>query len=107
MAVEKRQALHRRRHIYLDLFEALHKDDILQNSGRGLAVHLRQLEAVTVQVYRMSIICLIGLYTVVRLVITIMAAVSQWEREAIGERTRAPPTRPCRSAPLRTTPCRG
>src|SRR5260370_37734647 len=57
MAVEKRQALYRRRQ--LDLFETLHKDDILQNPGRGLAVHLRQLKAVTVQVDRMSIIRLI------------------------------------------------
>ena len=59
MAMEKRQTVHGRRHIHLDLLEALHQHDIFQNAGRGLAVHVRQLEAVPVQVDRMSVIRLI------------------------------------------------
>ena len=59
MAMEQRQTVHRRRHIHLDLPEAFNENDIFQNAGRGLAVYIRQLKAIPVQMDRMSVIRLI------------------------------------------------
>jgi hypothetical protein len=44
------------RHIHFNLPEALYQHDIFQNAGGGLAVYIRKLEAVAVQVNRMSVI---------------------------------------------------
>ena len=57
--MEKRQAVHCRRHIHFNFPDALYKHDIFQKAGRRLAVQTRQLEAVPVQVDRMSVIGLI------------------------------------------------
>ena len=59
MAMEERQAFHRRRHIHLDLLEALDQHDVFQNPAGGFAVHVRKLEAVPMQMDRMRIIGLI------------------------------------------------
>src|ERR1019366_8274661 len=67
MAVEKSQAVHCRRHIHLNLPESLYKYDIFQNACRGLAVHIRQLKTVPVQVDRMGVIGLIIEYQTIAL----------------------------------------
>jgi hypothetical protein len=59
VAMKKSQAFHRRRHIHLDLIEALHQHDVFQDAGCGFAVNLRQLKAVAMQMDGMSIISLV------------------------------------------------
>ena len=65
MAVKKRETVHRRRHIHLDLPEALDQHDVFQNTGCDFAVDVRYFEAVPMQVNRMCVVSLIIEYQAV------------------------------------------
>ena len=59
MAVKERQTRIIGCEIHLDLTERFDKHDILQNAGRRLAIHLRQLERIAMKMQRMSVVCLV------------------------------------------------